>query len=876
MRRFNFLILALSLIFFAMPRAEASSIREIDTVLVTWPGAPLPKASLSDVQKNIEEEVSVSWKRFTETLGSKADASITFKYGKSPEPISINRPMSCDGAQSVSFMNQIRAETYRRLGLEDWSKRYLVILVPEAGCIWQGRATLGSSNSFGGVLTLHDTASSFVIMHELGHTLGLGHTNFFRCTSGAKDGPWGSDCKAVEYGGVIDVMGNVSTNSPLSTYHQWRLGLINNSEVVQSWRSETIELSASDTAGKVRAIFLRDGDSTYWIEYRRSRDGVSGYQSGLVIYRTDPPTPSLIVSPNPEDSQSESFGLGVGTDIWMLNLDSYRYLNGRASGSMTLPKTSTFKLFSGNISISATSNLDESAATVKLERAVDFNPPPTPRIVPSNAWQSGESEILFPGFDDKETTVASFEIRTDTTISAIPGSDSPTWAPTFRNPLVAPKTLQVKDLPEGAYSLAVRSIDFEGNRSSWSAPENVFIDRAFPIVESRFKPIGISGTNLRLKWSGASDSGTGLCETTISNSNDFIHYRDRAKQEPEFLIPLREKIQGKASVTDCSGNTITAPIQIKSDFKSVIESRRTGKWREVMLSGSSGMKCEGRCSASFSTLGNISLITGQGSPDILVASKKVFTVPQSSSLTPRVVYTTELGKARKVLRVTGTNFTLFGLISHEVTLGATTKEMSSQRVEDVSLKDPNQSRLANYGFLPEDFLPKWTVLPMARGTTLLDPTLDLCEYEYNSENNRKYRRQVVATAPGSTYTFLSTEVVDYGNLTNSDFALNELRLNLTNCIRDKGGIGRTGIKVDYDFSEIPVNGLSLVSESNRVLVRATIGTGSLARQLLGFYQFSGQYFVGLYVVRQGPLTFSDLEAFEWAKVAEALAKRFSR
>jgi len=876
MRRFNFLILALSLIFFAMPRAEASSLREIDTVLVTWPGAPIPNASLSDVQKNIEEEVSVNWKRFTETLGSNTEASITFKYGKSPEPISITRPMSCDGAQSISFMNQIRAETYRRLGLEDWSKRYLIILVPEAGCIWQGRATLGSSNSLGGVLTLHNTASSFVIMHELGHTLGLGHTNFLRCSSGAKDGPWGSDCKAVEYGGVIDVMGNVPTNSSLSTYHQWRLGLIKDAEVVQSWRSETIELSASDTAGKVRAIFIRDGDATYWIEFRRSRDGVNGYQSGLVIYRTDPPPPSLIVSPNPEDAQSEGFGLGVGTDIWMLNLDSYRYLNGRAVGSMTLPRTSTFKLFSGNISISATSELDERVATVKIDRAVDFNPPPTPRIVPSIAWQSAESEILFAGFDDKETAIAGFEIRKDTEVVAIPGSDSPTWAPTFRNPLAPPKTLQVKDLPEGAYSLAVRSIDFDGNRSSWSAPQNVFIDRAFPIVEGKFKAMGISGTNLRLKWTGASDLGTGLCETSISDSNDFILYRDRAKQEPEFLIPLKEKIQGKASVTDCSGNTVTAPIQIKNNFKSVMESRKTGKWSEVWLSGSSGMKCEGKCSASFSTSGNISLIMGQGSPEILVASKKVFTVPQSGSPSPRVIFTTELGKTNKVLRVTGTNFTLFGLVSYEVILGGTTKEKSSQRIEDVSLKEANQNRLAGYGFLPDDFLPKWTVLPMPRGTTLLEPTLDLCEYDYNSEKYRKYRRQVVASSPGSTFTFLSTEVVDYGSLLNSEIALNELRLNVKKCMSDKGGIGRTGIKVDYNFSEIAVNGLSLVSESNRVLVRATIGNGLLARQLLGFYQFSGQYFVGLYVVRQGPLALSDLEVIEWAKVAEVLAKRLSR
>ncbi len=875
MNRFISAIFLITLFSMQMSPVHALDVREIDSVLVTWPGAATPSTNIAEIQRNVENDVSRNWMRFTSSIGAMKDLSIKFEFGKSVESISISGPMPCEGAKSAEFMNQIRAETYRRLGLEDWTKRYLVILVPNAGCIWQGKALLGNPQSSGGVLTLHDTSSAFVITHELGHTLGLGHTNFLRCISGVKDGPWGSDCKAVEYGGTIDVMGNVSTNSPLSTYHQWRLGLIQGDQVMQSWTTEKIELSSSDSDGRTRAIFLRDGDSTYWIEYRGGNSALYGYQPGLVIFRTDPPPLTALISPNPEDSQGNGFGSGIGTDLWMLNLDSYRYTNGRASGSMTLPSFATATLHSGNISISATSNKDENSAIVSIVRAKDTASPPTPRLIPSSAWRSSESEIIFPGFEDKETSVAAFEIRTNGVVTTLFGSDSPNWAPTYIAPLKAPKTILVRDLPEGSYSLSIRSVDYAGNKSEWSTPEEVFIDRGFPIVKNEFNPISASRDKVVLQWSGATDNGTGLCETSFSNSYGFVFYQDNSRQRPEFAIKVKESFSGTANVIDCSGNAISTSINLQADYRPAEESKRTGLWREVQVAGASALHCQSRCSASFSAVGNISVLAGRGRGEIYVSNKKVGRFESTTEGASRTIYSNNFGKSRKVLRITGTDITLIGIVNYEVTLGPLIRKQFPTRIKDSSLEDINQSRLSQFGFSSLDFAPGWTILPMARGTTLQDPTLDLCEFAYSSESSRKFRRQVVATSPNSQYEFLSTEVVDYGTPTSSKLALSELKTNFSKCVEEKGGTGRNGLKVEYKFYEMPIKNLTLMPESQRVLVRATIGTGSLTRQLLGFYQFSGPYFSGLYIVKQGPSPFSDSESYEWAKVASVLAFRLS-
>lgn len=862
------LLLVIGLLFTSLEVAVASEKRIIDVVSVTWSGAQA-NVTLADVEQAVRSEVGPRWKRYTSFEGSGVDRSLSFELGATLQaPISLTRAMQCEGSQSTSFMGSIRQEAYKRLNIENWSERYLIILAPEAGCIWSGRALIGRISTPGGVMVLHNTASEFVIAHELGHSLGLGHANFLRCDSGKNDGPWGSDCKAVEYGGAIDVMGNVDVDNPLSTYSQWLLGYLEKEQVRQSWLNESIELSATDLAEGTKAIFLRDGKSTYWIEYRRA-SATSTYKPGLVIYRTDPPPISSVVSPNPEDALSPEYDQDVTADFWMLNWDDYSYARSKASGSMALPEGKTATVYSGNISIRASATSSPNKVLVSINRKTDSTPPPMPELTDSSSWRYPGTSLIKAGYEDGESAIASFEAEIDGKVLPIAGSENTGFAPTYLNPITPAKTVFPRDLPEGNYNISLRAIDVWGNKSPWSKSVRTYIDRGNPIISNDFSISSYSTAQVTVSWSGVKDEGIGLCESVFVNPEGFVLARSIGKDGPNIFLKNKESFKATGQLFDCLGNGMSGEISLSVTQTPVQNSRRTGKWSTL---SSGAMRCSGKCSASFSATGKTQVLMGEGSATLLLTGKSVGRIAASSSNQIRLSEVIEVGDRSQVLRISGSNFTLSGIVKIESKLGEFKPLAQVEPAEDESLLEPEQKSLARLGFNSGDFSQEWTVLPMSRGTTLLDPTLDLCGANYSSESGRESRRQISVFKNPSPYIFLSTEVVKYKSIAAADSALTELRKNYATCVQNKGGI-ENGIFTPYIFKSIPTSDALLVDEKNRVVVRAVIGSGDNARELLAFYQFDGAYFTGFYIVKPNGSLFSDDEVLRWYKVASTLATR---
>jgi hypothetical protein len=869
MRKSLSVLVALVFGFLSLGLAPAYAVDErvIDVVEVTWTGAPAPAGDAKKVGSVIDTEVNADWKLFTTMFGDTKDRTVSFKTGKVLEaPISLVTKMSCTGFPASEFMRSIRPEAYSRLGIRDYSERYLVVVAPKAGCVWSGRALVGAANSKSGTLILHDSASSFVITHELGHNFGLGHSNFLRCDSGANDGPWGETCKGVEYGGTIDVMGNVDTRSPLSTYHQWRMGLLEDSQIKQVWQSEVVNLAPSDFANGIKAIYIRDGKAAYWIEYRRKTDGV-GYKPGLAIYRLDPPPISAIVSPNPEDSGSE-FSQALGSDLWMLNLDNYVYRDSRQVGGSMTGLTAT--TFSGDVSFSAVAT--ETGAVVTIKKKADTTPPPVPAVLPVEQWRSPNMIIVSPGGEDADTAIAGFEGQIDGKVETLKASDVDGWMPTYLSPFVAPKTMYLRDLPEGSYNFAMRAIDVVGNKSEWSAVQKVIIDRAHPVVTNEFVVSSVAAGEVSLQWKGAIDVGSGICQANVVDEDGLVLASSSAKNAPVLKVAAGAKLVGTAQVFDCIGNGLTGDISIANSLVSADKSSKTGRWSSVASTyGAGAIRCIGKCTASLTTSGKNDVLVGTGAATIAVGNKTVATIADSKVAKLRIGASVDVGATKRVVRVSGSNFVLIGLSSVTTSLGALKKVDRAPAITDPSLVDSKQVALAKLGFRADDFSQEWTVLPMANGTTLLDPSLDLCNGTYASEKDRVERRQVTATKVGTTFSFLSTEVVKYSSVAAATAAQKELVKVLAQCQADKGYKDPTGTLVPYEFKKLPTIPAGVVSEGNRVFVHTVIDSGVRARTLLGFYQFNGDTFTGLYVLNAAG--FSDAQVAKWLKVAATMGQR---
>ena len=860
--------LVLAFISLGLTPAYAVDERVVDVVAVTWAGAGAPAGDANAVAKVIGSEVNDDWKKFTTLYGDTKDRTISFVTGKVlAEPISLVSKMACSGFAASEFLSSIRPEAYKRLGISDYSKRYLVVIAPKAGCVWSGRAPLGGPKSVSGTLVLHDSASSYVISHELGHTFGLGHSNFLRCDNAANDGAWSDTCKAVEYGGTIDVMGNIDVSTPLNTYHQWRMGYLDDSQIKQVWQSEVVNLAPSDFANGIRAIYIRDGKAAYWIEYRRKLDG-AGYKPGLAIYRLDPPPISSVVSPNPEDAAAAEFGSVLGTDVWMLNLDTYQYRDSRSvGGSMTALTATTY---SGNVSFSATAS--ETGAVVTIKKKADTVAPPVPPVVPVDQWKSPNMTIIKAGYEDADTAITGFEAQIDGAVQNVKASDIDGWLPTYLNPFMAPKTLYLRDLPEGSYNFALRAIDVLGNKSEWSPTVKVVIDRGRPVVTNDFVLNAVSGNELSLTWKGATDAGSGICQVNIVDEDGLIIQTSSVKNAPVFKVAGGTTLSGTAQVFDCIGNGMSGSLNVSATLVGADKSSKTGKWSPAGAAyGAGAIKCVGKCTASLSVAGINSVLVGTGAATVAIGNKTVATIADSKVAKLRVGASVDTGASKKVVRISGSNFVLIGLSSFTSTLSTFKDFDRSPEISDPSLSDSKQVAMAKYGFKASDFSQEWTVLPMGGGTKLDDPSLDLCNGVFLSEKERVERRQVAATKVGSTFTFLSSEVVRYSSAAAATAAQKELVKVMADCKTNKGYTDATGALIPYEFKTLSNIPAGVVSESNRVFVYTNIDSGTRARTLLGFYQFNGEMFTGLYVMNTEG--FSDAQVAKWLKVAATMAAR---
>jgi hypothetical protein len=391
-------------------------------------------------------------------------------------------------------------------------------------------------------------------------------------------------------------------------------------------------------------------------------------------------------------------------------------------------------------------------------------------------------------------------------------------------------------------------------------------------VKSDALIVGASSNSLQVSLNAIKDVGSNLCSTQIVNEEGFVLQNSTLKSAPEFKFKKNGDLKASLHTFDCLGNGVIGELSAKTAFAPATQTSRTGKWISSNL-GDGALTCVGKCTASLSTSGRAYIMVGEGEATLALTGKSVGKVPFTNSKSLRTGATVEIGTRNRVLRVTGSNFTLAGVATLNLNISNLRDFARLPGATDPSLSESIQKNMVKYGFNADDFSSGWTVLPMARGTTLEDPTLDLCSATYKSESGRQYRRQVTASKVNFPYLFLSSEVVKYKDKSAADAALAELKANYEACVKNKGGVERDGTFVDYAFASLPTSDATLVPEGSRVVVLAQIGKGVSARQLLAFYQFKGEMFTGLYIVKGGEVALSEAEVKRWFDAASIMAQR---
>jgi hypothetical protein len=496
-----------------------------------------------------------------------------------------------------------------------------------------------------------------------------------------------------------------------------------------------------------------------------------------------------------------------------------------------------------------------------------------PLLASSSSWVSSESPLLDNDYFSSINGIDQYEIKINETVKSIFPTVKKDWKPTYLDPFTAPSVPVLQDLPEGQYAFSLRIKDLTGLWSPWSDSARINIDRGFPIVGKGIEFRSYQDNRVELALTDFKDEGTGLCLTQIINADGWVTSRSEDNVEPTISVPSNRTQSDRVETYDCLGNGQSATLKSAMKFVTGVSITKRGTWKSATTEFPTGsIQCVKSCSMNVTIRGNAGLIVGSGSIQYGFAGEKTRSY-KAKSIDGKYEAIDIFSGSGKSLRITGKDFVVVGIARGSLQLEKITKTQRTPQFIDDSLMDSVQKNLSSFGFTAKDFASNWTVLPMNRGTTLEDPSLDLCAADYESESSRRERRQVVATKPDSPYIFLSSEVVKYSSTAAAKAAVEELKDRLNKCLANSGGKDKSGTFVKYSFLEVPRFSSRLVDEEFRVVAYTKIGEPESQRILFAVYQFQGVIFSGLYVVRDAKNPFDDNEILRWLGAAESIASR---
>lgn len=192
---------------------------------------------------------------------------------------------SCDHWSIASLANDAAAQAGVSTSGYD---RYMYVF-PKNACSWMG---LGTFSGTPGTTFINGRFQLNIVAHELGHNLGLDHSNSLDCGSSSI----GEGCTVYGYGDFLDTMGN-RNSAHFNAFQKTRLGWLSGLVSVDTDGSYTLDPYETAPGANPKALrVLKSIDPTtgqkswYYVEYRQalgfdnflaSNDNV---QNGVIVH----------------------------------------------------------------------------------------------------------------------------------------------------------------------------------------------------------------------------------------------------------------------------------------------------------------------------------------------------------------------------------------------------------------------------------------------------------------------------------------------------------------------------------------------------------------------------------------------------------------